>query len=125
MDTPVTKEALLPFVIASIKNNLEELALSESLCPFEGADQERDLQLSLLHKIPKDQTLTPDEAYWLTRCVPTFQPTYDYIKTLFVHPFITEAEIYRRDLAEGDFDTAEDLVLDITAKRHGGRKGES
>lgn len=111
------KEEMKIFATDSVKANLEEVLLSASLHPLDTDDKEKELCLGLIHKLPNDIPLTVDEAYYLTRSVPTKEPLYTQIKETFVYPYISEAEIYRRDLAEGDLDTMEDLINDVRTAR--------
>lgn len=113
----MNKNELKDFVMKSVKENLEEILLSESLSPKNRHDAEKDICLGLIHKIPNDIPLTADEAYYVTRSVPTEEPLYSEIKEAFVYPYLDEAEIYRRDLAEGDMDTVQDLINDVRAIR--------
>lgn len=113
----MTKEELKQFVLESVKDNLKEILLSEKLMPLESNEQEKDYCLALIHKISHDLPLTKDEAYYLTRSVPTKEPVYTQIKEAYVYPYLSEAEIYRRDLAEGDMDTLEDIINDIRERR--------
>lgn len=114
----MTKEELKQFVLESVKNNLNEILQSEKLMPLESNEREKDYCLALIHKISHDLPLTKDEAYYLTRSVPTNEPVYTQIKEAFVYPYLSKAELYRRDLAEGDADTILDVINDIRIKRN-------
>lgn len=85
------------------------------LAPFVTYSQQ--ICLALIHKISHDLPLTKDEAYYLTRSVPTKEPVYTQIKEAYVYPYLSEAEIYLRDLVEGDMDTLEDIINDIRERR--------
>lgn len=114
----MTKDELKQFVLESVKNNLSEILQSEKLMPMESNEQEKDYCLALIHKISHDLPLTKDEAYYLTRSVPPEAPVYTQIKEEYVYPYLSEAEIYRRDLAEGDADTLLDIINDIKAQKN-------
>lgn len=113
----MTKDELKQFILESIKNNLSEILQSEKLMLLESNEQEKDYCLALIHKISHDLPLTKDEAYYLTRSVPPKEPVYTQIKEEYVYPYLSEAEIYRRDLAEGDEDTLLDIINDIKAQK--------
>jgi hypothetical protein len=102
---------LILYMCNCIKEGLKEATDSHILSPYSEYERDKDYCLALLHKLPNVVDLTIDEAYYLTRFIPVNSPHYVTIKEIFVYPLVTEAEIYRRDIDEGDLESVQDIVF--------------